>query len=423
MPDLDPWPLIKVLAVFAAMLGGIRARLGLWPSILGGSLLMGLFFGLSLWGWLKAASSGLIAPQAVLLCCIVGLILLLSNILESSGNLERLMTAVRGRLRRPGLRLVFFPALIGLLPMPGGAVFSAPMLGRMAEPLGVSSTDRVVLNYWFRHMWELSWPLYPVVILTSSLSGIPLVKIVLLTLPGMVVYTLLGWWWFLRPLRIAAETPTSQEGTGNSRDLLRAAAPLITAILGSLGLELLLSAVLPGWPVELGIVAGLTLAIGVGLAQAGGGAGRLITAMRRPKFLNLLLVVAAVFVFKEVMGRSTVVAELSTSVGVEAALAVVAGPLPLLVGMIAGIAMAFAGATLPLLLGLAETQGMTAHLIPLVLINLFSGFIGLMISPLHICFILSCEFFGVDLPRVWRRLLPPCAMLAAFVAAYAVILW
>jgi len=34
-----------------------------------------------------------------------------------------------------------------------------------------------------------------------------------------------------------------------------------------------------------------------------------------------------------------------------------------------------------------------------------------MISPLHVCFILSCQFFGTDLGPAWRRLVLPCALL------------
>lgn len=44
-------PLIKILAAFAAMLLGIRLRIGLGASILAGAALTGLFFGLPLGQW------------------------------------------------------------------------------------------------------------------------------------------------------------------------------------------------------------------------------------------------------------------------------------------------------------------------------------------------------------------------------------
>ncbi len=42
--------------------------------------------------------------------------------------MNRLLDTFRGLVRRPSLNLIVFHALIGLLPMPGGAIFSAPMV-------------------------------------------------------------------------------------------------------------------------------------------------------------------------------------------------------------------------------------------------------------------------------------------------------
>ena len=52
-------PLLKLAAIFAAMIAGVRFRLGLDVSILVGSLLLGLLFGMSPGGWLTAAGTGL----------------------------------------------------------------------------------------------------------------------------------------------------------------------------------------------------------------------------------------------------------------------------------------------------------------------------------------------------------------------------
>lgn len=82
--------------------------------------------------------------------------------------------------------------------------------------------------------------------------------------------------------------------------------------------------------------------------------------------------------------------------------------MPFLVGMVAGINVAFVGATFPLLLGLLETLGMADQTLPYLVLATFSGFTGVMVSPLHICFLLTCEFFGADLGRTWRRLIAPC---------------
>jgi len=93
--------------------------------------------------------------------------------------------------------------------------------------------------------------------------------------------------------------------------------------------------------------------------------------------------------------------------------------LPLLVGMVAGINVAFVGATFPLLLGLLQNLGLTAQMIPYLVVATFAGFTGVMISPIHICFVLTCNYFGADLGRTWRRLVAPClCFLATGVALF-----
>jgi hypothetical protein len=148
-------PFVKVLAAFALMLVGMRLKIGLALSIFSGGVFMGLVFGM---GPVEISSTGLLAltrEKFLFLLTIVGLIMILSDALERSGQSRRLMDALSGYLTSPRLRLIFFPALIGLLPMPGGAIFSAPMVKTMGEEMNMKGEDQAVINYWFRHVWEM----------------------------------------------------------------------------------------------------------------------------------------------------------------------------------------------------------------------------------------------------------------------------
>ena len=412
-------PLIKLFAVFAAMLACIRFRLGLWLSILSGSLLLGLAFGMPLTAWLATAGMALTTVKTLLLGLIVILILVLSDILELSGQNRKLMDALSGYLTSPRFRLAFFPSLIGLLPMPGGAVFSAPMLGSVAEGMNIRPEDKVMLNYWFRHMWELVWPLYPGIILASSLAGVPLATLIAYTLPGMIFFTLLGWWFLLRPSRLPLPIEAvGERKTRNARKALLHGLPLIVAIAGSLGLEGLLSAARPDIPYEWGIIAGLVAAIAWTMLQNRLKPGFLAKVLMQRKLLGMLLAIASIFVFKDVMARSGVVEALSASAGGGMAMFAASALLPYLVGLVSGITLAFVGATFPLMLGLLQQTGAMDSLIPYMVLSLFSGFLGVMSSPLHICYVLSCQYFEVGLGKPWRKLLAPCALLLAFAVAY-----
>jgi hypothetical protein len=66
--------------------------------------------------------------------------------------MTRLLNGFRGLIRDEGLDIIIFPALIGLLPMPGGAIFSAPMVKDIGSRYQLSGSQLSYINYWFRHI-------------------------------------------------------------------------------------------------------------------------------------------------------------------------------------------------------------------------------------------------------------------------------
>ncbi|MEW5772818.1 MAG: DUF401 family protein [Thermodesulfobacteriota bacterium] len=418
-------PLLKVALAFVLMLAGIRFRLGLWQSILAGSLALGLLFGLPLAGWLAAAAAGVTSDKALLLGSLVGLIMVLSECMEKTGQAGRLMEALSGFLRSPRLRLVFFPALIGLLPMPGGAVFSAPMLKGASAHMDLDDRERVLLNYWFRHVWEMSWPLYPGILLASSLSGYPLSALVGALMPGALLFMALGWIFYLRPgvlnlSRLGPPPPPPPAGAG--RLALREGLPLLLATGGSMAVEGVLALAGPGLPFEAGVILGLGAAILACALQNRKAAGRALSSLNFRHLATMVLVVAAIFAFKEVLARAGVVEELSRLAGGAAALFACAVFLPLAMGFVSGITVAYVGSAFPLLLGLLDQAGLREAALPYLVLGMFSGLTGIMASPIHICFILTCQYFRVPLGAAWPRLALPCALFLAGGAAYFFIL-
>lgn len=228
-------PLLAILAVFAIMLTGIRLKCNLALSILLGSFVLALFFHLSPREWLLAIPTALWTEEAFILCAIVAVILAFSALYSATGQSEGFMRAIRGQVRSRSLLLVFFPALIGLLPMPGGAIFSAPMVEAAAVELRISRTDQTLINYWFRHIWELAWPLYPGIILASSLAAIPVTHIVGIMWAGPLVSFAIGWVCILRPaLRHAPALPPIAVKQRSADDWI-GGLPLATAIIGAIG--------------------------------------------------------------------------------------------------------------------------------------------------------------------------------------------
>ncbi len=402
-------PFAKVIGGFCLMLVGIRNRLGLALSILAGGWFMGLVCGLPIGVLLKTSGLPFTQERFFFLATIVGAILVLSDALEKSGQSARLMEVLSRYLVRPRLRLIFFPALIGLLPMPGGAIFSAPMVKAVSAHMRLGNEDRVLVNYWFRHVWEMAWPLYPGIILTVALADIPISAFISRSWPGVVAMFGIGWFFFLRPGvlntdMLQEETAPAKGGPGK---IVTEGLPLIVAIVGAIGLETLLARFAPRISFEWGVIAALVGAVFCVMAQNRLGVRFLSSVLRKRNLWTMLMVVAAIFVFKDVMQAAGIVQAMAASAGGGIALFAGAVFLPFLVGMVAGINIAFVGATFPLLIGLLHSLGMEDQMVPYLILGTFSGFTGIMISPIHICFILTCNYFGTDLARTWRRVVAP----------------
>ena len=402
-------PFVKVIGAFCLMLVGIRNRLGLALSILAGGWFMGLVCGLSTGVLLKTSGLAFLQEKFLFLVAIVGSILVLSDALEKSGQSTRLMEVLSGYLVRPRLRLIFFPALIGLLPMPGGAIFSAPMLKAVSADMSLGNEDRVVVNYWFRHVWEMAWPLYPGIILTVALADIPISALISRSWPGVVAMFGIGWFFFLRPgvLNTGMLLQETARIKGSLRKIAAEGLPLFVAIVGAIGLETLLARFAPRISFEWGVITALVGAIFCVMAQNQLGLSFLSSVLKKRSLWTMLMVVAAIFVFKDVMQAAGIVQAMAASAGGGVALFAAAVFLPFLVGMVAGINVAFVGATFPLLIGLLHSLGMEDQMVPYLILGSFSGFTGVMISPIHICFVLTCNYFATDLTGPWRRIVAP----------------
>ncbi len=424
---MAPWivPFMKLIIVFGCMLAGMRFKLGLGFSVLLGSVLLMPLFGVGLGSWFVAAWNALTGEKTLFLVAIVATIMALSKLLEITGQAERLMDTLGERFHRPSLALMFFPALIGLLPMPGGAVFSAPMLKSVADRLQRANPEMIppsgerlaAINYWFRHIWELGWPLYPGIILASSLADVPIVKLAFFGIPVCLVVFTAGWFFIMRfSLGKASDTAQATQ-TAPWRAVAWQGLPLLIAIIGALGLEGGLAWSDLSIPYEYGVVAALILAVACVAWQNSLGARKVFSTLRSKHMKQMLLLILAIFVFKESLDTAGVVGQLSSVASGSLALYAAAILLPFLVGMISGITIGFVGPTFPLLLAMLAGAGET-NVLPWVILGLASGFAGVMISPIHICFILTCQYFQVPVATVWRRLVMPSLAVLVFGLLY-----
>ncbi len=357
-----------------------------------------MLFAVTVWGTVRD-------PNSLSLLAMVACILILSSCLKEAGALEELVGAVRNALVDNRFTIGLLPSLIGLLPMPGGALFSAPMIEGLADEAKLSAETRTYLNYWFRHVWEYSYPLYPGLLLAATILDIDLREFVVYQFP-LCLAALLGGSIFglLQVPKLFRPIPGGGEFWRNIRTFLNGFWPVLLIILVVI--------VIP-WPefieenVNLLLVTLPVTIILFGLQRLGW--GRLVKTVRTSIDWRLILVILAVLIFKDIIAESGAVEELPGVLGEwgipPVALFIV---LPMLVGYLTGITHSYVSVAFPLLL---PFFGDPVDLSKVQMAYAF-GFIGVILSPVHLCLVLSSDYFQADMYKVIRKVYLPALVVA-----------
>lgn len=412
--------LAKLFATFAVMLALLRLHLRLWQAIMAGCAMvagMALYAGIAPAEIIRTPLSPLKDEGFLLMQVMVFGIMFLSGLQDATGQSRRLVDAMDRYLRWPRLRLVVFPAMVGFLPMPGGALFSCPMLEAAAQGLDLPPQRKAMINYWFRHIWETTWPLYPGFILVCSMVNIPFSTLMRYTFPLVLLSILIGYFFFIRDIKIpdnpadAANLRGQHQGSPLRR-VLYESLPILITILGAGVFGLIIGKLAPEWPSQVAFVFSLSVANIIAWLQGrrhmNGTLGSLVLNKRT---FGLLLLIYVIFIFKDMIGVSGIVSDMSHAGGSLVAVGLIFVLLPMACGMLTGLMVGYVGASFPILLGIIAEGGLQDYTLPLVVLAIAGGQIGQLSTPLHVCVVVTCEYFRVHFSDIWRNLLRPLAWL------------
>ena len=411
--------IFRMIMIFLLLMICIRKNLSLGNAFLLGTLFLSLLFGMQLRITLKSMLASLTDLKTLSITVIVSLILVLSKSMELAGQMQRMLKNFQGLVSSPRLNLVIFPALIGLLPMPGGAVFSAPMVKELGVGSKLSDAQLSFVNYWFRHIWEYWWPLYPGILLTTVITEISLLTIIVIMCP----FTVIALWLGYRALK--SFDNFSKTKTNNQKaplgPFIKELVPILVVIFPGLGMGILISKLFSGFLIskEIGLIIALCFAIAWVWYQNGTSKKQIGLMLTHPQLFKMMYMIAGILIFKGILTDSHAAAAVSQELmQMHIPLALIAVTLPLIVGMSSGIVIAFLGSTLPILVPLIQSLGEAQFLPAYLMLIIASGFAGVLLSPLHLCFLLSNEYFAVPIGSVYRYIWLPCICLIGAGTAY-----
>lgn len=387
----------RLLLILAAMLFFLFRQVDVGLVIFSGAVAMGFLSSRPFPEWSGAFIEEITSRSTLELLAAVLLITTMVELLREVGSLDKLVRSLGVLLPDRRLSIPIPPAILGLLPMPGGALLSAPMVAAATKDLPLSNEDKAFFNYWFRHLWEYIVPLFPALLIASSITGVPIRTLLLIQSPFTLGAMLAGGIVLVRRLpRQLVPDNSIEERRRAWRDLGIAIWPVALVIAGTAGLGINLPLLLVMTIISIAIV-------------HRPGLERMKKALRGGFSLRNILLIMGIMGFKrmvEISGAAPAVYRALLALHCPPFL--MAFLVPMSAGILTGVTGAAIGLTFPLLSPIL--MGSTPHL-NTVAFAFGACFIGVLLSPFHVCLVLTRDYFQAKWGPIYRLLLPSTALI------------
>lgn len=381
---------LKLTLIIVLIIGMMRAKAGMGVSLLLASLLTGFLFFKETADIPAVFFKSSFSYTTIKTVLIVYGVLLLSYVMKER-HVDRMMGGLTQLFSSMKYAMIVPPVLIGLLPMPGGAMLPAAIIDSIGTPLGLTPEKKTYVNYWFRHIWEYFWPLYPGLILTASILQIPIRGIMLRQFYLTAVAFLIG--------MILIFNVKGGEKSGREKNARAGLYALLRSVLPIIAIIVLIAATpLP----EEAVVLGVTV---VYVAFNGMKAKDKALSFVKSFSADSMLLIFGVMVFKDFLLYSKALDGMASSISAGGASRyVLLAGMPFVLGFLTGINQAYVGIGLPAVIPFILAGGSVDYLS----LTLFyaSGFAGVLLSPVHLCLSLTREYYGADWGKVYKMLIP-----------------
>ncbi len=375
--------ILKITLVFIIIVFLLKRRWNLGLVMALSSVILAVFYMLKPQDFLRAFLQA--STNATTITLIIALILIrvFENIMRTKGIMQEMMDSFRGMVMDRRILMASMPALIGLLPSMGGALFSAPMVEEASKGIKITPEKKAFVNYWFRHPWEFVLPLYPGLVLASAITTYSLRDLILVNLPYALCLISGGIIWGLMGIRVQKEGLKKISRRGFLSFL-----PLVLILLMVIVFHLDLS-------ISMGtVIIGLFIVLRYSFKN-------IFQTFKEGFSWEIVVIILGVMVFKAVMESSGAVTNISTFFSEKGIpILPVLFIIPFISGLLTGLTIGFVGSTFPIILGLENAQNIGA-----ISFAFASGYVGVLLSPVHLCLVLTREYFKANMAGIYQRII------------------
>jgi len=413
--------LIGVILAFVIILILIRKKVNFGLSLFLGALIVGVFslqlitpidipkamIEASIYSFEKQE----IITETLELALLMTLIFVLAKTMQETGAITKLIDSLRTFFSKGGT-LAVIPAVYGLMPVPGGALFSAPLIDKEGDKYNLKNNQKNFLNIWFRHIWFPIYPISSAMILICSLkfSGVPIQMLMLANIPSFLGVLLIGFIFLRRYTKNTLQT------TSNVKKDYRGLVYILPPIVPLLFYPLKFAGLTETRCFLLGVSISLLLLYFLLHIEW----KTYVGTLKKSFTWNLAIAIFGIMILREMIRISQIhilITETMQNLAFPALFIVIL--IPLLLGTLTGYNLGAVALSYPLV----ESFFIFTGIQPLGLTSLIfmSSLIGYLISPIHLCNVLSSEYLKTDTTRMYKMFLPAAVMLLCIQTVFVIL--
>ena len=320
------------------------------------------------------------------------LVICLEIQLRKSGCLAGMVEALSRMFSSRRFTLAVMPAFLGLLPSIGGARFSAPIVEEASKGFEVKPEDKAAINFWFRHIFEFSSPLVPGMILACGIAGVKVGDLIVHLGYLTIAAFLLGWIFMVRGLKqtdnIKKEISV-EEAKRHNVDFILALTPVIANVTLMVAFSLQAS-------VSMVIVVLAMIPVLMAFNRHVSIKEIFVGALDWKMFANVICILT----FIQLLDQTGVLAQLVAAFEASPLpVPVIIGILSFIIGLLTGISQGHVAIMMPIVAGLSMGD------LDLVGVAMVFGVAGQMITPTHLCFTITVDYFKSDFFKTLKLVL------------------
>lgn len=379
---------LVVIAAMILIVVLLRFKVLIGPAILSGGLLIWLFESRSFEKlWIAFTETLTMQRTWDLLLCLY-FVMCLEVELRKSGSLHGMVVTLRNIFSSNKVTLAFMPAFLGLLPSLGGARFSAPIVQEASEGIAVDDEQKSAINLWFRHIFEFSNPLMPGVILACGIANVSIGDLIDQVGWVTILCFVLGWIFLIIPLKITdleKATNTQHDRTIDWKSLVLAFGPIVTSFL-----------LIVAFNVQAALAMGLVVVAFIPLyfwfKRPISVKSVFTESLDKKLFFNVVCILYFIQLLTVIGTLDEIVSVFNNS---SLPQAVIIACLSFIFGVMTGMGQGYIAIVMPIV------ALMTPGNIVLVGIAMVYGMAGQMVTPTHLCILVTVEYFKC---RLWKTI-------------------